>query len=700
MSITPTSTGTSTTTPLSGVSATSNTAPAPEVSTSGPVRIGNFYSSFDTDAVVAQLKAAAEVPINQIDAQEATINQQNDAVTAIQTQFATLLSRANTLMDPASVSAKTATVTGDGVSAAATPDAVPGSFTVGVTQIATGTSATGSALTAALDATSMLNASNFGTPVTAGTFTIKTSQGTATITVDPTTQSLNDVIAAINAQTGTTGVTAALTTDANGKSILELNSASAGAIQLGSGADTSNFLAATNLVASPGTTTRDSTLPIARINLAASMATASFAGGAPVSGPHSFTINGVQINYDASADSLSTIINRINTSAAGVKATYDAVTDKLTLTQTKLGSIGIQLADDGTGGNLLATTGLLGASQTLGQNAAYSINGGATQYSASNAITIGNGVTVTLTAPTGPTPATVTIGADETSAVTNINNFVSDYNTLMTALAAATKADKDNPGPLSGDSDLISLMSSLRSMISDVGTNVTGSDTILSDIGLSFGPIGSAVGTTDTLVFDQDAFNAAVQADPVSVQNALSQFSLSASMEAGGTGSITGLTGTYVGTIPGTYKITDDGLGNLTSVFSPADGSAPITSTASVTANSTNTSLVPGMTLAIGALSAGTVTIDAPVASESVIGKLRDFLNGIAGPNGTLKNRSDEYTNDISDMEARKVEIQASIDAQVAIWQQKFTDMEEAEAQASTISQGLTQAFAPKQSSS
>jgi len=691
MSVSPTSS-----TLPTGVAATSNTAPAPEVSTSGPVRIGNFYSSFDTDAVIAQLTAAAQVPITQINTQEGKINQQNDAITAIQTQFATLLSRANTLMDPASVSAKTATVTGDGVSAAATPDAVPGSFTIDVTQIATGTSETGSALTGALDATSLLNASNFGTPVTAGTFTIKTAQGSATITVDPTTQSLNDVLAAINAQTATTGVTASITTDANGKDIIHMDSGSAGAIQLGNGADTSNFLAATNLLASPGTSTRDSTLPVARINLASTMATASFAGGAPVSGAHSFAINGVQINYDASADSLSSVINRINTSAAGVKATYDPITDKLSLTQSKLGSIGIQLADDATGGNFLAATGLLTASQALGQNAQYSINGGPAQYSASNTVTVGNGVTVTLGAPTGGTPATVTVGADETSAVTNINNFVTDFNALMTALAAATKADKDTPGPLSGDSDLISLMSSLRSMISDVGTNVTGSDTILASIGLSFGPIGSAAATTDTLVFDQTAFNTAVQNDPLSVQNALSQFSLTAALAPGGTSSITGATGSYVGTIPGTYKITDDGLGNLTSVFSPADGSSPITELATVTANGTNTSLIPGMTLQIGTLQAGTTTINASVTSESVIGKLRDFLNGIAGPNGTLKNRTDEYTNDIKDMEARKVEIQASIDAQVAVWQQKFTDMEEAEAQASTISQGLTQAFAPK----
>ncbi len=667
---------------------------------SQPVRIGNFYSSFDTQAVIQQLTAAAEVPINQISQQESGIQQKQNAISQLQTEFAALLSRANTLMDPNSVSAKTATVSGTAVRAAASPAATPGSFSVAVTQNATRTSATGGALTAPLNATALLNASNVNTAVTAGTFTIQTPQGAATITVDPATQSLNDVIAAINAQTATTGVTASIANDANGQpNILHLTS-TGGAIQLGSGADTSNFLAATNLLASPGTTTRDSTLDVNRINLGTAMAAASFAGGAPASGSHWFSINGVHINYDASVDSLSAVITRINGSSAGVKAAYDPISDKITLTQTKLGSVGIQLADDGAGGNLLARTGLLTATQALGQNAQYSINNGPAQYATSNTVTLGNGVTLTLTAPTGATPATVTVGQDSSAAVTAITNFVSDYNTLATDLAAVTKSDQTNPGPMSGDSNLISLQSQLRAIMTDVGTTVTGQFSQLESIGISFGAIGSAVGTTNTLVFDQNVFQAAMTNNPASVQNALSQFTVGATLVPGGTSSITGISGTYAGTIPGNYAITSDASGLLTSVFTPSDGSAAVTQTATVAANGTNTTLLPGITLNIGALQSGTTSISAGITNESVIGKMRDFLNSLAGPGGTLPSLQDEYTNDIKDMEARKAEMQSSVDAQVAIWQQKFTAMEQAMAQASSVMSQLNQAMGTTTTSS
>ncbi len=45
-----------------------------------------------------------------------------------------------------------------------------------------------------------------------------------------------------------------------------------------------------------------------------------------------FTINGVQINVDPSTESLNDVINAINNSSAGVTASYDSTTDKLTLT--------------------------------------------------------------------------------------------------------------------------------------------------------------------------------------------------------------------------------------------------------------------------------------------------------------------------------------------------------------------------------
>jgi flagellar hook-associated protein 2 len=668
--------------------------------TTGPtVQLGNFYSSFDTGSVLEKLRAAREIPLQALDTQQQQLQQRQQTMTSLTTRFTSLLSRANSLFDSASISKKSAFVSGLGVSAAAGPNATPGSFTVAVTKLASGTAAVGTPLTAAVDAASMLASSNFGTAPTAGTFTMKAASGASTtITIDPTTQSLTDVITAINAQTGTSGITATLVNDSNGRpNILHLES-SMGDIQLGAGADTSNFLAATNLLAAPGTTARESTLQIASINLGAKMATASFLGGPPAAGAHSFTVNGATINYDASLDSMNDVINRINSSSAGVTASYDVITDKITITQSKQGSIALSLADDGTGGDFLAKTGLLSATQALGANAEYSINGGATQYATSNTVTLSGDVTLTLTALTNGSPATVTVSQDTNSALANMQNFVTDFNSLYQALSDATKADKDNPGPMSGDSSLLMLKSQLRSVVGGFALNPTGRYTDLGALGLSFGAVGSAVGTTNTLVLDATKFTTALANDPVSAQAALSGLTFSAVLAPGGTSSASALSGTYAGTKSGSYQLIDDGAGNVTSVFTPSDGSAQTTTLATITAGGTNTTLIPGMTLTFGALQGGTSTINVTRASASVVSLIKDFLDGQVGANGTLTKRQDEFTAISKDIDARRIQIQASVDAEMALWQKKFTAMEQAQAAASSISAQLTSAFAKSNS--
>src|SRR5207247_4035420 len=69
-------------------------------------------------------------------------------------------------------------------------------------------------------------------------------------------------------------------------------------------------------------------------NTQALSATAAFAG--VTSG--SFTINGVAISVDPGQDSFDTLISRINNSGAGVTASYDTGTDKLTFTPNVAGA--------------------------------------------------------------------------------------------------------------------------------------------------------------------------------------------------------------------------------------------------------------------------------------------------------------------------------------------------------------------------
>jgi flagellar hook-associated protein 2 len=770
-----------------------------------PIRIGNFFSSFDTEAVIAQLTQARQGVLRQMDVKAATATAKKTSLAGIQAKFSAFLAKIDALANARSVSGKTAQVTGTGVGAAASPTAILGSFTVDVTKLATGTKATGTAITAGLDATlpmsgsnfaitpsngtytigtatggsktltvgaavadaaSLLSASNFEVTPTSGTFTIGTGLGSAVITVDTATQSLNDVITAINA--AGVGVTATLTNDANGRAdkitltaatditltagtsnfltatnlvtasgtttrvstaaftkqmslnqvIADINAAGVGVtatvtndglgkpnllslsstmgnIDVGNATDSSNFWTATNLMTSPPGAARASTQSIARMNLTAKMNVATWDGGAPNAGAQSFVINGVTINYDAANDSLGDVINRIGSSATGVTARYDPTADTVTLQQTQTGSLAITLADN-PGGNLLTKLGLLSASQTSGSNAEYKIDGGAVQSAPSNTTTLANGVTLTFSALSSGTPATVSVTQDTASALAGVKAFVAAYNDIMTAIDSATRADSsktnNQSGVLSGDVSLRQLKSTLRAMVTGMGTNVGGNFAALGQIGLTTGAVGSAVGTTNSLQLDETKFKNALATDPSSVQAVLSAFTLTATLQPGGTSSISGMTGTYTGTEAGTYTISDDGAGHLWADFQPAGGGATSGRAATVTAGGTDTSLISGMTLTIGGvLAAGSHTITVAASRESPLRRLRNIVDTAAGTLGTLQKRGEAFANIAKDIAARETFIQARIDAEMAVLRKKFAAMEQAQARAQQTSSALTQ---------
>jgi hypothetical protein len=163
--------------------------------------------------------------------------------------------------------------------------------------------------------------------VTAGSFTIN---GTS-INVNAN-DTINNVIARINASAA--GVTAAL---ANDKITLTSNSASESNITLAN--DTSGFLSATKLAAA--TTVRGNI----RDDQQALSQTTQF--GTVNTG--AFTINGVSISVNKDTDTLTSVISRINSSAAGVTASYDTAQDKVVLTSNSNSEDLINVGNDTTG---------------------------------------------------------------------------------------------------------------------------------------------------------------------------------------------------------------------------------------------------------------------------------------------------------------------------------------------------------------
>lgn len=659
-----------------------------------PVRVGGFFALFDTEAVLSQLLEARQVPLQRLEVEKALADARKAAVEDLVSKFSSLRTKVTTLAGSFSVSGKTATVSGGGLTATAGPFASIGSFTVDVLKVATGTRATGTPISAGVSAAVPLNEAGLATAVTAGSFTING----VSVAVDPEVDTLDDVIARITSTVP--GVTATLENDANGlPNIIRLSSASP--IALGAGGDTSSFLAAMNLVASPGTTTRESTRGIARLDVTATMAEAGWLTGPPASGDQSFTINGVTIAYNTETDSLNDVLSRINASSAGVRARYDPLSDQVTLEQLQTGSITIQLVDDGAG-DFLAKTGLLAAVQETGQNAEYSVNGGPVQYASTNTVSPVAGVSVTLTAPTAVgSPATVAVASDTTAALTGVQAFVAEFNAIMAAIQDVTQADgsaeNNQSGLLSGDMSIRQLAARLRGSIIGGADTLDGAFTTLAQVGISFGPIGSAVGTTNTLQLDEAKFRDALAANPASVQALFSTLTFSTELEAGGTSSVSAVSGSYIGSKAGTYAITDDGLGNLEIVFTPVDGSAPTTTTKTVLTGQSYTDIIPGMTVDIGALQAGTSYVHVSAESESPLQQLKLFLDQQVGPGKVLSQRTASYDAMIKDIKERQLEMQDRIDREMDRLRDQFTRMEMAQARAQSVLASLQQMTAQMQ---
>lgn len=775
---------------------------------SDPVRLGGFYANFDTEAVITQLTNVRMNQVTLLQNKAAKEGQKKSALAAIQTAVGSLLSKLTALSNTSSVSGKSAVSGNTAVVASATPSSLLGQFTIDVTKLASPSKLAGTSFAAAIDATKPMSLSNFGSVPSAGTFTISTATGgsktfgvggaavqssallnannldlaitsgtftiatatggSSTLTIDATTQSLDDVVTAINgsgvgvtasitndqyghanqitlastqgaislgssgdtsnflsatsllSSNGTTtrtssasmtkmmslndviadinastiGVTASLTNDAQGRANILTVTSTQGNITFGNGADTSNFLSATGLLTSATGATRSSATPLSRAGQTAKLQDTPFLTGTVAAGDHNLVINGINVAYNSATDSLADVVNRINGSNAGVVARYDSVTDSIKMQNSKTGALTLTVADDGAGGDLAAKLGLIASTFTEGDAAAYSIDGGPSQSSASNSLSY-NGVSLTFNALTAGA-TTVAVSQDATGALGGVKGFVTEFNNVLAVIDKATKADgsktNNTSGPLSGDASLRQLRSDLRSIVGGVGLNINGTYTTLSQIGLSFGAVGSAVGSTNTLVLDEGAFTSALSKDPAGTQALLSSLTLAAGIDPGGNSSISSLTGTFTGSQAGKYSIADDGLGSLVSTFTPANGGPPVTTSATVAANGSTTLLIPGMTVNVGALlQAGTSTITVAPSSQSVVQRLKQFAEVQAGAGGVLQKRQDSITAVTTDIADRIDKVQTRITNEMEVLRKKFAAMEQAQAKAQGIISTLQQ---------
>jgi flagellar capping protein FliD len=163
-----------------------------------------------------------------------------------------------------------------------------------------------------------------------------------------------------------------------------------------------------------------------------------------------FTINGVSFSVTPSTDSVSDILQRINTSTAGVVATYNNVSGQIQITNQQTGPRSIVFGSSTDSSNFLSAvglpdqSGLHGATSQVGQQASVTLQnpagGTTTYYSSSNQVTNAiHGISLNLVSAT-TTPYTIQVQQDSTTLVANIQAFASAYNAAMTELNNALAA--------------------------------------------------------------------------------------------------------------------------------------------------------------------------------------------------------------------------------------------------------------------
>ncbi len=485
------------------------------VNLGGMQSLSIMMGSIDYSQIVQQLYQTNRAPG---DAMNQTI--QNEQLKSndwsqISTMAGSLQDALVTLASTQTFNSFTTTVTGTdsgAITATATTGATAGTYNITTTtgKFATQVSANPIGANPNLGTTQMSNLV-WSQPITQGNITVVDGTTSKQISV-VTSDTINSIIGKINTAFGSTVINSQAI---NATGDLTFTNSSASALSFGSAGDTSNFLQVIGLAgvsvnaSAVGTSSR-----LGHVQLNSSLQSGNF--NTPIASGGTITINGVGINY-ALTDTLQTVINNINSSTAGVTASYNPLTDEMTMTSKT--SQAITVAD--TSGNLGAALGLNGTS-AVGTPWNYTVNGGASQSSVSPTVTNAiPGVSFTIQSnTTTPTGATLTVAANTSTLTTNVNNFINAFNALYKQL----QSDTAKGAALQGDAAMAQLgFRYMNDVLSNNLPNVPSAyanDSVM-EIGISNGTIGSAPGTTNSLQVDTNALTTAFQNDPNKVMSLL-----------------------------------------------------------------------------------------------------------------------------------------------------------------------------------
>ena len=460
--------------------------------------LSGLASGFDWKSIVDQLIEVSRAPQNRMRTEKTSNASKSSAINDIKGLLGTLKTSISSLATEESLFKKSVTFKDASTNwkASASKDTPAGEYKFNLISEASASKLSGSSnLVAPLDPDKTIAEISVGrTITTSGFFTINGQR--VNVTAADTLQKVIDDIKFI---TGT----ADLVGD-------QIQIVSGSPLSLGAPNDTSNFLQAMQLSGSgtktendPSITTDDvysvtssaSSLSAPRLNVA--LKDSGLAGiSSGVTG--SLEINGESVSYNSDTDTISTILDKINASKAGVTAIYDISQRVFSLTNKTTGNVGISVIDNGPlGGALGLTTG----TTTNGNDATFSINGGGILTSRSNILDeTAHGIKGLSVTANKIGEQTLTVAGDYTAAKDSLNDFITKYNAVQNAIEKYTKVtvtgDKVSSAILAGNRELATLSRNLRTMLYQAGGGVTGSVQRLSDLGINFAGIEPTISLT------------------------------------------------------------------------------------------------------------------------------------------------------------------------------------------------------------
>jgi flagellar hook-associated protein 2 len=476
---------------------------------SGSINFTGLSSGIDTASIVDQLIAVESAPKTLLMQQQAITNLQNADYADISTKLYTLKTAADALRSFSLYAGSPTATSGDTtrLTAAATSAAAASSYNVVVNNVARA-AVSQQTTTPSISQLGGLYAGN-GTYASASTklSDLTTSTGAAagyavgsSITMGSTQAgSANTASFQVTDTSTVADLTNWMQTNLKGSSVsLQVG----GVIKVTSAPGLDQANTGISLSGTVGAATET--------QAAAGNTTLTAGGGMDI------TSSGVAIHVDLTAGmTMSDVAAAINAKNGAVSATTANGQLRLTAKQTGADSA-ISVSNVTGGASVIGLT-----SQVAGTDASGTIDGNAFT-SASNQVTSAiSGVTINLTAATGPTGVTLTVNpsqVDNAAITSKVQDFVKAYNDVIkTATDELNEKKVINPkndddrlkGALFGDSRLQSLVDSLRSSFINPVSGLSGAQSIASFAGLSTGAVGAG-DTTGQLTLDTTKLTAAL----------------------------------------------------------------------------------------------------------------------------------------------------------------------------------------------